>query len=75
MILLQKVRDMTKLKPTIQPPNNAHILRDSRRAQKQLARLTALLDVSYTICEVEVDRADKIRCKQKRVKIVVGVDI
>lgn len=63
---------MTKLKPNIRPPNNSHILRDSRRAQKQLSRLMECLDVSYTSCEVE---GEEIRCKQKRVKIVVGVDI
>ena len=73
MILLQQVRDMTKLKPTIRPPNNTHIQRDSSRAQKQLARLVALMDNPLT--SPEVSDVSRPKRKERVVKIVVGVDI
>ena len=67
------MRDMTKLRPNIQPPNNTHILRDSRRAQKQLARLVALMDNPLT--SPEISDVSKPKRKERAVKVVVGVDI
>lgn len=81
MILLQLMRDMTKLKPNIRPPNNSHIQRDSRRAQKQLSRLLDLMDTSLTspeVSQIKISNVSRPESKQKGsrgIKVVVGVDI